>query len=53
MLEIIPVTALKDNYIWVIKNKLTSDIVIIDPSEHATVLKLIESKKRRMRDLNL
>ena len=45
MLEIIPVTALKDNYIWVIKNKLTSDIVIIDPSEHATVLKLIESKK--------
>ena len=44
MLEIIPVTALKDNYIWIIKNKLTSDIVIIDPSEHAAVLKLIESK---------
>ena len=45
MLEIIPVTALKDNYIWVVKNKITSDSLIVDPSEHEPVLKLIEFEK--------
>jgi len=44
MLEIIPLAALKDNYIWLLKNKASGHIAIVDPSEAEPVLKLIESE---------
>jgi hydroxyacylglutathione hydrolase len=43
MLEIIPLPALKDNYIWLLKNKANRHIAIVDPSEAEPVLDLIES----------
>ena len=44
MIEIIPVTALKDNYIWLLENKINQSTVIVDPSEHEPVLKIIKTK---------
>ena len=44
MLEIIPVTALKDNYIWLLENKINQHAVIVDPSEHEPVLKSIKTR---------
>jgi len=44
MLEIIPLTALKDNYIWILINKINQCVAIVDPSEHEPVLKYIESR---------
>jgi hydroxyacylglutathione hydrolase len=44
MLEIIPLPALKDNYIWLLKNKASGHIAIVDPSEAEPVLNLIESE---------
>ena len=44
MIEIIPVTALKDNYIWLLENKINQSTVIVDPSEHDPVLKIIKTK---------
>ncbi len=43
MLEIIPLPALKDNYIWLLKNKASGHIAIVDPSEAEPLLNLIES----------
>jgi hydroxyacylglutathione hydrolase len=43
MLQIIPLPALKDNYIWLLKNKASNHIAIVDPSEAEPVLNLIES----------
>ena len=42
MLEIIPLSALKDNYIWLLKNQINRHIAIIDPSETKPVLERIE-----------
>ncbi|MEC7875578.1 MAG: hydroxyacylglutathione hydrolase [Pseudomonadota bacterium] len=44
MLEIIPVTALKDNYIWLLENKTNQHAVIVDPSEHEPVLESIKTR---------
>jgi hydroxyacylglutathione hydrolase len=44
MLEIIPVTALKDNYIWMLVNKINRCVAVIDPSEHEPVLEFIQSR---------
>jgi len=43
MIEIIPLPALKDNYIWLLKNKISRHVVIIDPSEAEPVLDLVKS----------
>jgi hydroxyacylglutathione hydrolase len=43
MLEIIPLPALKDNYIWLLKNKASNHVAIVDPSEADPVLNLLES----------
>ncbi len=45
MLEIIPLPALKDNYIWLLKNKASRHIAIVDPSEAEPVLNLIDSER--------
>jgi hydroxyacylglutathione hydrolase len=45
MLEIIPLPALKDNYIWLLKNKASRHVAIIDPSEAEPVLNLIDSER--------
>lgn len=45
MLEIIPLPALKDNYIWLLKNKASGHVAIVDPSEAEPVLKLIKSEE--------
>ncbi|WP_209025913.1 hydroxyacylglutathione hydrolase [Mannheimia haemolytica] len=39
MLQITPIPALKDNYIWAIRNG--QDVIIIDPSEHQPTLNFI------------
>ncbi len=44
MLEIIPLPALKDNYIWLLKNKISRHVAIVDPSEADPVLELIKSE---------
>ena len=46
MLEIIPFPALGDhnNYIWLLKNKASNHIAIVDPGEASTLLKKIESE---------
>ncbi len=44
MPQIIPLPALKDNYIWLLKNKASDHVAIIDPSEAKPVLNLIESE---------
>jgi hydroxyacylglutathione hydrolase len=44
MLEIIPLPALKDNYIWLLKNKASTHVAIVDPSEAKPLLNLIESE---------
>ena len=43
MLEIIPLPALKDNYIWLLKNE--GHVAIIDPSEAGPVLNKLNSNK--------
>lgn len=46
MLEIIPLPALgnQNNYIWLLKNKASNHIAIVDPGESAPLLKKIESE---------
>lgn len=44
MLEIIPLPALKDNYIWLLKNKASGHIAIVDPGVAEPVLNLIEAE---------
>ncbi|HIF50198.1 MAG TPA: hydroxyacylglutathione hydrolase [Thiotrichaceae bacterium] len=44
MLEIIPLPALKDNYIWLLKNKASSHVAIVDPSEATSLLNMIETE---------
>lgn len=39
MLQIIPIPALSDNYIWAIRKE--QDVIIVDPSEHQPVLDFI------------
>jgi len=47
MLEIIPLPALQDhyNYIWLLKNKASNHVAIVDPGEAGPLLDLIESEK--------
>ncbi len=44
MLEIIPLPALKDNYIWLLKNTISRHVAIVDPSEAEPVLNVIKSE---------
>ncbi len=44
MLEIIPLLALKDNYIWIIKNPENKHVAIIDPSEPDPALKYLKNE---------
>ncbi len=44
MLQIIPLPALKDNYIWLLKNKASGHVAIIDPSEAEPVLDLLDKE---------
>ena len=46
MLEILPVRALKDNYIWVIKNK--EYIIIVDPGEADPALNYIKETQLQL-----
>jgi hydroxyacylglutathione hydrolase len=47
MLEIIPLPALgnHNNYIWLLKNKASNHIAIVDPGEAEPLLELIDSEK--------
>lgn len=44
MLEIIPLPALKDNYIWLLKNRASGHVAMVDPSEAGPVLDVIDSE---------
>ncbi len=43
-MEILPVKALKDNYIWCILDEITKQAVIVDPGESAPVLQLLKDR---------
>lgn len=47
MLDILPLPALGNhyNYIWLLKNKASNHVAIVDPGEAGPLLKLIESEK--------
>ena len=44
MLEIIPLPALKDNYIRLLKNKANRHIAIVDPREPEPVLEIVKTE---------
>ena len=44
MLEIIPLPALKDNYIWLLKNRASGHVAMVDPSEAKPVLEMLDSE---------
>jgi len=44
MFDVIPVQALSDNYIWLIKNKASQHVAIVDPGDAAPVIHTIQSK---------
>lgn len=44
MLEIIPLPALNDNYIWLLKNKASGHVAIVDPSEAKPVFDIIQAE---------
>ena len=46
MLEIIPLPALKDhyNYIWLLKNKASNHVAIVDPGEAGPLLDIIDAE---------
>ena len=46
MLEIIPVKALRDNYIWLIKHKSSSQVLVVDPGDAQPAVDFI--KKHRL-----
>ena len=41
-MEIVPVPALKDNYVWVIPDYATKQAVIVDPGEAAPVIRYLQ-----------
>lgn len=41
-MEIVPVSALKDNYVWVIPDHATKQAVIVDPGEAAPVIQYLQ-----------
>src|ERR1044072_3866639 len=43
--KLIPIPALKDNYIWLIYDELTLKAWIVDPGDAAPVLKIIQKFK--------
>ncbi len=45
LLKIIPLPALKDNYIWLLKNKASRHVAIVDPSEAKPVLDRIKTER--------
>lgn len=45
MVSIFPILALKDNYIWVIKNKENNQIIIVDPGEAKPVIEYLKKEK--------
>ena len=47
MLEIIPLPALKDNYIWLVINRNNAHTLIVDPSEAEPVLDYVAAEKLR------
>lgn len=48
MLKVIPILALKDNYIWCIVHVPTQQCVIVDPGEAAPVFAALEQQKLKL-----
>ncbi len=48
MIEIIPIKALSDNYIWCLINRSNQCCVIVDPGEAAPVIRLMTEEKLRL-----
>ena len=45
MFEVTPIPALRDNYIWFIKNKASQHVAIVDPGEVAPVVNAVSSRQ--------
>lgn len=43
-MEIVPFPALRDNYIWLLKNSASRHVAIVDPGEAGPLLKLIDNE---------
>jgi len=43
MLEIIPLPAFEDNYIWLLRNALSNGVVVVDPGDETPVLDWLQS----------
>lgn len=50
MLQIIPIPAFTDNYIWLLHNK--SHAVIIDPGDAQPVIDVLKKASHAVRDFN-
>jgi hydroxyacylglutathione hydrolase len=51
MLEITPIQALKDNYIWLIIHRNSKQCMIVDPSESEPIIKELQEKSLQLRGI--
>jgi len=47
MLNIIPIPALSDNYIWMLRNNEAKDIVLVDPGDKRKILNYLDTEDLR------
>lgn len=45
MINVIPVSAFQDNYIWIIKNSESNDVAIVDPGDAAPIIDYLTTSK--------
>jgi hydroxyacylglutathione hydrolase len=48
MLEIIPLPAFEDNYIWLLRNPASDDVVAVDPGDETPLLEWLEAHAARL-----
>ena len=48
MIEISPIPAFNDNYVWMISSGTAPEVVVVDPGEAAPVLQVLGHQKRRL-----
>src|SRR5688500_9433353 len=48
MLQITPIPAFKDNYIWLLRNAMGTDCVVVDPGDAVPVLDFLTRQRLRL-----
>jgi hydroxyacylglutathione hydrolase len=51
MLQVIPISAFTDNYIWALVNKLSGDIYVVDPGDAEPVLRFCHDNKYTLKGI--